>query len=110
MKIITKDQAILELILSYWDNPSQSAFIDIMEKIRVHRPINLEYSYALDWVFVLTPESLVTISSKYLSQEIILTREEHILLVDTTNFHMQIYLSDTLDKCHERISSRLILT
>lgn len=110
MQIITNEQAVLDLILAYWDNPSPMFFKETTEKIRVYWPRNLEYSYALDWEFVLTPDSLVHISSKYLHKEIKLTKEEHILLVDSTNFHMKIYFRDTLDKCHERMMSRLFLT
>ena len=97
MKIVTTQQAVLDLILKYWDNPSPAAYKGTLLKIREHWPIGM-HSMSLDWYFELTPESLVNLSKKYLNKDFQVKTGWFRLEVDSDDFCMRIISWDDYEK------------
>lgn len=65
MEILTKQQKVLNLILQYWDNPSEVYLQDTLMQIREYWPIDINY-HSKSWEFRgLTDNSWAELSKKY---------------------------------------------
>ena len=65
MEILTKQQKVLNLILQYWDNPSEFFLQDTLKQIREYWPIDFNH-HSESWEFSgLTDNSWAELSKKY---------------------------------------------
>lgn len=77
MKIVTKQQAVLDIILEYWDNPTPARLENTLKQLEEYSDIT-RYNMGGNWIFFLTRESYVAIAKKYLNHD--LTDKEIIAL------------------------------
>lgn len=108
MQIITTEQAVLNLILEYLDNPNPIVFKNTLKKIREHWPIT-EHSMSLDWEFKLTNQSFVNLSKKYLNQDLQRDSPVYILLVDSIDLSFKILSYEEYVSNLPRIMNRTFL-
>lgn len=105
IKIVMTEQAVLELILDYWDNPSPDLFKNTLIKIRDIRRIDPNRSLPFEWTFELTPQSLVNLYKKYLNGKLELIYELHSLEVFSSDLSMVVHTNDSyFNTLPERLS------
>jgi hypothetical protein len=88
MKIVTTQQAVLDIILEYWDNPTLVRLENTFKELEEYSAIR-RFTMGDNWNFFLTRESYVAIGRKYLNRE--LTGYEIIVLsVNRTDLSLRL--------------------
>lgn len=88
MKIVTTEQAALDIILEYWDNPTPVRLENTFKELEEYSAIR-RFTMGDNWNFFLTRESYAAIGKKYLNRE--LTGYEIIVLsVNRTDLSLRL--------------------
>ena len=69
MKIVTTQQAVLDIILEYWDNPTPVRLENTFKELEEYSAIR-RFTMGDNWNFFLPRESYVAIGKKYLNREL----------------------------------------
>src|SRR5665213_3515315 len=88
MKIVTTHQAVLDIILEYWDNPTPARLENTFKQLEEYSDVK-RFKMGDNWNFFLTRESYVAIARKYLDRD--LTGYEIIVLsVNRTDLSLRL--------------------